>query len=111
MFVQSVIPIFDSFNTFLQSEEPLIHVLQQSAIRLYRSLLTRFIRAEVISSSEDVLSIDLDNPDFAKADNEISIGAMTKQYARDNDIIGTSQYKKFLKECKKFYMTCAKYCT
>ena len=109
MFFQSVIPIFDSFNTFLQSEEPLIHVLHQSAIRLYRSLLTRFIHAEVISSSEDVLSIDLDNPDFAKGDNEISIGAMTKQYARDNDIIGTSQYKKFLKECKKFYMTCAKY--
>ena len=34
---------------------------------------------------------------------------MTKQYARDSDIIGTSQYKKFLKECKKFYVTCTKY--
>ena len=27
MFVQSVIPIFDSFNTFLQAEETLIHIL------------------------------------------------------------------------------------
>ena len=34
---------------------------------------------------------------------------MTKQYARDTDIIGTSQYKKFLKEGKKFYITCSKY--
>ena len=35
---------------------------------------------------------------------------MTKQYARDSDIIGTiSQYQKFLKECKKIYTTCTKY--
>ena len=35
---------------------------------------------------------------------------MTKQYARDSDIIGTtSQYQKFLKECKKIYMTRTKY--
>ena len=103
MFVQSVIPVFDSFNTFLQSEEPLIHILLQSTIRLHRSLLTRFIRPQVISSSEELTHIDLDNPDFLRSDDEIFIGAMSKQYAQDSDIIGTSQYKKFLKECKKFY--------
>ena len=43
MFVQSVIPIFDRFNTFLHSEEPLVYVLYESTTRLYRSLLSRFI--------------------------------------------------------------------
>ena len=43
MFVQSVISVFDSFNTFLQAEEPLIHILYYSTLRLYRSLLSRFI--------------------------------------------------------------------
>ena len=43
MFVLSVIPIFDSFNTFLQAEEPLIHILYHSTLRLHRSLLSRFI--------------------------------------------------------------------
>ena len=109
MFVQSVIPIFDSFNTFLQSEAPLIHILHQCTIRLYRLLLSRFICPQVISSSRDLTSIDLDNAEFQKSDNEIFIGAMTKQYARDTDIVGTSQYKKFLKECKKFFITCTKY--
>ena len=42
IFVQSVIPIFDSFNTFL----PFFHY---STLRLYRSLLSRFILPEVIS--------------------------------------------------------------
>ena len=30
MFVQSVIPILDTFNTFLEAEEPLIHILYDS---------------------------------------------------------------------------------
>ena len=50
MFVQSVMPVFDSFNTSLQSEEPQIHMLLQSTIRLYRSMLTSFVRPQVISS-------------------------------------------------------------
>ena len=62
-----------------------------------------------IFSSKDLTSIDLDNAEIQKSDNEIFIGIMTKQYAQDADIIGTGQYKKFLKEGKKFYITCTKY--
>ena len=40
-----------------------------------------------------MLSIDLEDPDF----NRIFIGAMTKEHPRDSDIVGTSEYKKFLK--------------
>ena len=54
MFVQSVIPIFDSFNTFLQADEPLIHTLYHSSLRLYRSLVSIFILLEVISESDDL---------------------------------------------------------
>ena len=59
MFVQSVIPIFDNFNTFLQAEEILIHILYHSTLNLYRSVLSKFILPEVISESDDVLSMDL----------------------------------------------------
>ena len=52
MFIQSVTPIFDSFNTFLQVEETLIidsyTVLYHSTLHLYRSLLSTFILLEVI---------------------------------------------------------------
>ena len=109
MFIQSVIPIFDSFNTFLQSEEPLIHVLFQSGMRLYRSLLTRFVLPEVIASTDDVLNIDLDDPSILKDYENVFIGLMTKQFARDSDILGTPKYRKFLKEARSFYMKCVKY--
>ena len=46
---QSVIPIFDRFNMFLQAEEPLIRMLYHSTLRLHHSFLLRFILLEVIA--------------------------------------------------------------
>ena len=92
MFVQTLIPTFDCFNTFLQAEEQLVRILYHSTLRLYCSLLSRLILLEVISESDDVLGIDFEDPDVLKDFNSIFIGAMTKQYARDSDIIGISDY-------------------
>ena len=39
----------------------------------------------------------------------IFIGVMTKQYARENDVIEASEYKKFLKEVRAIFIKCAKY--
>ena len=105
MFVKSLIPIFHSFNTILQPKEPLIPILHHSTLRLYCLLLSIFIRPEFISESDNKLSFDLEDPDF----NSIFIGAMTKQHSRDSDIVGTSEYKKLLKEVRPFSIKCAKY--
>ena len=78
-------------------------------MRLYRSLRSRFILPEVVPESDDVLSIDLEAPDVLKDFNSIFTGAKTKQYARDSDIIGTSEYKRFLKEVRTFFIKYAKY--
>ena len=83
MFFQSVIPVSDSFNTFSLGEEPLIHInhielLYLSTLHLYRLLLSRIILHEVTSESDDMLSIDLGEPDVLKHFNSISTGAMAK---------------------------------
>ena len=70
----------------------MIHVLCHSTLRLYHSLLSRFILLQVISESNDVLSIDLEDPDVMKDFNSVFISAMTKQYTKESDIIGTSEY-------------------
>ena len=89
MFVQSGIPVFHSFDTFLQAEEPLIHLLYHSTLHLYRSKLSRFTLPEVISESDGVQGVDLEDPDVLKDFESIFIGTMTKQYARDSGITGT----------------------
>ena len=52
MFVYFVIPIIDIFNTFLQAQEPLSLILLHFTVRLYHSLLSRFILLENISESD-----------------------------------------------------------
>ena len=48
-----------------------------------------------------MLSIDLEDPDVLKDFNSMFIGAMTKQYARDSDIIGISEYNLHFFACLK----------
>ena len=62
MSVKPEIPIFRSFNTFLQPKEPLIHILHHSTLRLYCLLLSIFMRPEVISESDNKLSFDIEDP-------------------------------------------------
>ena len=88
LFVQSVMSVFDQFNTFLQSEEPLMHLLHESIIKLYKGLLSRFIKTEILSNSNDVLLIDIENSESLKELNTIYIGFITKQYVVAADIIG-----------------------
>ena len=64
--------------------------------------LDYFVLPEIISSSKDKLSINLDDPKLLKNNHQIFIGGLTKRYARDMNIIGTAQYKKVLKESRKF---------
>ena len=54
-----------------------------------------------MSESDDVLSIDLEDPDDLKDFNSMFIGAMTKEYARDSDIIETSDYNWYIFVCLK----------
>ena len=98
--------MFDIFNTYLQSEEPLVHLLYQSTSKLLHSLLSRVVLPEVISAPDDLLEIDHEDSSNLTDSNIIFIGMTTKQYAWSNDMIGTYVYRKFLKECKNFYTKC-----
>ena len=87
--MQSAIPIFNSFNTFLQETELHIRVLHQSTFHLYHSLLSQFVlpnaMADVIN---DLDSIDIYDVENLKKLNNNYIGLITKQ---------------FLSEARKFF--------
>ena len=61
LFVKSIMPSFDAYNTFLQSEEPLVHLLQDRTLNLCKALLSRFIKPGVIAQSEDILCINIED--------------------------------------------------
>ena len=99
---------FDQFNIFLQSEEPLVHLLHESTIKLYKGLLSHFIKTEILSNSKDVSLIDIENSECLKELNIIHIGFITKQHAVAEDIIGNSRYIKFLQEVQSSFITSSK---
>ena len=53
--------------------------------------------------------LNFNNKEVLKIFNSIFIGAMIRRFARDSDIIGTSEYKKYLKEVRVFFIKCVKY--
>ena len=79
MFVQSVILIFESFNTFLQAEEKMI---MYCIILLCVGIADYFQHYPTWSylRTDDGPSIDSeDHPDVSKDSNSVFIGAMAKQ--------------------------------
>ena len=48
LFLHSVMPAFDSFNTLLQSEEPCVHLLQPQMMALYKTIITKLVKTQVI---------------------------------------------------------------
>ena len=73
LFVQSIMPSFDAYNIFLQSEEPFVHLLQGSTLNLYKALLFRFITPDVIAQSDDILCIDIEDSTNYKEYSSIHI--------------------------------------
>ena len=107
MFVQSVIPSFDIYSTFSQSEEPLVHLLQESTLNLYKTLVTPFIKPNIIAQSDDILSIDIKDSTNYKESSSVHIGYLTKQYTLPKDLVETSKYTKFkyVRINKSYYKT------
>ena len=63
----------------------------------------------VADSSNDLDSIDIYEEENVKDLNDIYIGHMTKQFAGENNLIGTGRYRKFLSESRKFFQRCVSY--
>ena len=104
LFAQSIMPSFDAYYTFLQSEELLVHLLQDSTLNLYMALLPCFIKPDVIAQSDDILCTDIEDFKNYKKYSSIHIGFPTKQNALSKDLIGTSKYTKFLGKANNFIL-------
>ena len=104
--MQSLVSVIHSFNTILQAEQPLIHVLCESVDTLYCQFLTRCVDPRKVTAAEEILKhaildIELTEENLLSC---VFIGFITKQNAIKEELIGTSKYKKF-----NFYITSLKY--
>ena len=81
-FLQSLLPVFNHANKFLEREEPLIHILQQQLYSLLKKVPGKFVKPSVLVESiqkESLLALNFHDPNIQVSDCDLVIGIVTKQ--------------------------------
>ena len=73
-FLLNSIGILDKTNVFLQSQSPQIHVLRTVLLDLFRDILIRFVKPEVIKECASYLDVDYQKVSNQKSDCDLIIG-------------------------------------
>lgn len=76
-FHHASIPLFNNFNKLLQSDEPVIHMLQGSIEKLAMSLANRIIKPQVVRDTP-ITELDLSDATIYKPKSSIFLGGTTK---------------------------------
>ena len=99
LFYQAVFPVFNSFNKFLQREDPCIHLVHDQCMSLLKKVIGKFIKIDVIRDASSYVDVDLDTSNQL-ADANLFIGFITRQkllkLEREGDV-SSSETRKFLR--------------
>ena len=115
LFFQSVLSSLTNTNKFLQSEEPLIHILRSQLISLLKKVMAKFVKPCFISDAESrntLSSFSFNDNSQHLAPQDIWIGFQTKQLLskllNDGDI-SEHAHAKFLEAAKSLLAKVATY--
>nr|XP_042912499.1 zinc finger BED domain-containing protein 5-like [Parasteatoda tepidariorum] len=107
-FLQSVIPLFESCNTMMQQQAPLIHRFQRELMNLFSNILSRFIKPACIANASSVFEVNFNKSKNQKDDSELVIGGKTRQYIKDSDL-SSEEMRQFYSSIRKFYTEALSY--
>ena len=116
LFYQEVLPVFTTFNMYLQREEPLTYQLSEAQERFMNKLAARFIKPEVTQEikkeekSFAKLDISLQNQ---KHDINLGIAILTKRKLKqllENGDISQEAFDKFFDGARAFFSKGYQYC-
>ncbi|KAJ8033410.1 hypothetical protein HOLleu_23642 [Holothuria leucospilota] len=84
MFLNAILPFFDHAYEVLQKDEPQIDFVHDVLIDQLSSILSRFLKPDVILAAKDITMLDLSNENNHKADCDIQIGHECKVFLTQN---------------------------
>lgn len=110
LFLVDIIKVFDKINTNLQADKPLIHVLKEELLGLFKSLLVRFVKPAAMKDKE-LVDVDFTSPDNIKSKAELLIGEQARILVqREQEKNPESRrYDEFLQCVVKFFQASCKY--
>lgn len=108
-FLQSVLPIFNSVNVYLQQEAPVIHILRRKLVGLLTDLLVRFIKPCALQlGTTSVTDVEFQKAKNQKSDSELVIGAKTRVYLKEKSV-NDGDIRKFYISVREFYVAACVY--
>ena len=109
-FHNASIPLFTNFNKLLQSDEPSIHIVYDSVIKLANTLGNRVIKVEVMK--KPLNEINLQDPTIYIPLAEIHLGGTTKftlQRLLNQGEISQTAYTRFLTAAHEYFKAAFQY--
>ena len=108
LFLKQTIPLFDSFNTFLQSDKPLIYVLRREILALLTDLYTRFVKPSSITFTSNLLKVNYTERKNQKNREDLTIGAETRIHLRLVKLTSEEETT-FYQSIREFFMAACDY--
>ena len=110
LFLDYTVKVYDDILVNLQSDEPRIHVLRQSLLKLLRNILTRFVKpAAMLGRSPECVVFTL--ADNHKNDSYLIIGEATRAFIEDaeKNMLREKKLKQFYMDVKKYFSAVCSY--
>ncbi len=106
-FLDYVIASFDTTNTVLQAEKPLIHKLRRILLDLYRGILMKFLKPVAFQGTA-LLDVKLDVSYHQRSEEELWIGDDTRNFIAEKKL-HPDKIKAICDHEKQFYKCAARY--
>ena len=110
LFLEYTVKVFDDVLVNLQSDEPKIHVLRQSLLKVLRNLLVRFVKPAAIRGVS-LVDVNFKSPYNLKNDSELVIGDAARAFIADatNNGLREKRVKAFHGDVKKYFTAVCSY--
>lgn len=105
-FVKNIISVFDKYNSLLQCEEPRVHKLKDDLTHFYTELLCRFIKIDIINSSQSVFDVLYDHLENQKIDEDLVVGSETKDFLKE---LSEDELSEFYTHVRNYYCASCNY--
>jgi hypothetical protein len=107
-FLNFVLPIFDKYNTALQADKPMIHMIRNMLLELLRSILTKFLTPAAFKPVLTDINVDTKLQYELKTDEKLVIGEHARTFLKEKNL-KPQKVTEIFQAIREFYRTAAKY--
>ncbi|KAK3791726.1 hypothetical protein RRG08_033830 [Elysia crispata] len=112
LFLSYTLPIFTEANTFLQKEDPVLHLMQNKLRDVITDLLVRFVKPLAISKAENLYLIQHSRRSKQKDREDLMIGERTRAFleaGKAEGNLGNTAQTHFYEDARSFFSTALGY--